>query len=175
MKTFVIFFLCMSSFIFSQNNNDFSDLEREDIKELPEIVLRKIGDDFSIYLPDQHPDYSVQQMQKYFIAYNLGKDYEGYDSYLVIMENDKGTLTATYNNNGKLTRVVEKYENVKLPNEVVVSVLKAFPGWGIVDDKYNYTQEDGDVKKQQYVIHIKKDNKKQRLVVDSTGEILKGL
>jgi hypothetical protein len=42
-----------------------------------------------------------------FIAYDLGVNYEGYDTYLVYMEIKGGSLSATYNENGKLISVVE--------------------------------------------------------------------
>ena len=179
MKTFILFlFLSIFTFSFSQSNMSSSKTtsnENFDIEELPEIVLSKIGDDFSIYLPDKNPDLSVREMQKFFIAYDLGKDYEGYDNYLVLMKNDKGTLTATYNDQGKLVRVVEKYENVTLPNEVIFSVLKQFPGWGFVDDKFHYTQADGNVKKKIYTVKIKNGNQTKKLMVTPDGEIVKGL
>ena len=112
-------------------------------------------------------------LKKYFVAYDLGKDFQGYDNYLVLMKNEKGTLTATYNQKGKLIRVVEKYENVKLPDKVIYAVFKAFPDWGIVDDKFLYTQTDGDVLKKQYDLKIKNGNKTKRIVVSPNGEILK--
>ena len=116
---------------------------------------------------------NVRQLQDYFIAYELGKDFEGFDNYLVIMKNAKGTLTATYNNKGKLVRVVEKYQNVRLPSDVIYSVIKTFPDWGIVDDKYTYTQNDGDVLKKHYKIKIKKGKETRKLLVSPNGEIIK--
>ena len=107
---------------YSQSEESKTTSESLPIEELPEIVLKKIGEDFSVYLPDWNPDMDVRQLQKYFVAYDLGKDFEGYDNYLVIMRNAKGTLTATYNDKGKLVRVVEKYENVRLPSDVIYSV-----------------------------------------------------
>ena len=123
------------------------------------------GDDFSVYLPYKNPDLSIQNLQKYFVAYDLGKDYEGYETYLVMMKNEKGILTATYNQKGKLIRVVEKYENVTLPDDVIVAVLKAYPGWDIVEDKFHYTQADGDINRKEYLVKIKKDKKIKKLVV----------
>jgi hypothetical protein len=176
MKTCILFlFLCISVFSYSQSQtSSISEASKAnlELEELPEIVLTKIGEDFSVYLPDKNPDLSVQQLQKYFIAYNLGKDYEGYDNYLVMMKNEKGTLTATYNNDGKLVRVVEKYDDVTLPNEVIYSVLKANPGWGIVEDKYHYTQADGDIKKKVYYVTIKNGKQTKKLKVTPAGEIL---
>lgn len=175
MKTFaIIFIFSLTQIVYSQSNVlNTSSNEDIDLKELPEIVITKIGDDFSVYLPDKNPDLSVQNLQKYFVAYDLGKDFQGYDNYLVLMKNEKGTLTATYNQKGKLIRVVEKYENVKLPDKVIYAVFKAFPDWGIVDDKFLYTQTDGDVLKKQYDLKIKNGNKTKRIVVSPNGEILK--
>lgn len=176
MKTIVLIFLIVSSLSFSQNKNNLRDLNNDnlELRELPEIVLTKIGDDFSIYLPDKHPDANVTQMQDFFIAYDLGKDYEGYDTYLVIMKNDKGTLTAKYNHKGKLINVIEKYENITLPNEVLYAVTKTFPGWNIVNDRYLYAQSEGHINRKEYAIKIKKENKTKKLLLSSSGEILKG-
>lgn len=154
-----------------------NDLENEVLKmdELPEIVIKSVGKDFSVYLPDKNPDNKVKNLQQKFIAYNLGKDYEGYENFLVVMESIDGSLTATYNSNGKLTRVIEKYQNVKLPSKVIYAVYKAYPGWQLVNDKFLYTQEDGDIIKKQYQIKIKKDNETRKLVIHPNGDIIKDL
>jgi hypothetical protein len=49
-------------------------------------------------------------LQDSFIAYDLGVNYEGYDTYLVYMEIKGGSFVATYNENGKLISVVENYK-----------------------------------------------------------------
>ena len=85
-----------------------------------------------------------------------------------------GSLVATYNEKGKLTRVVEKYENVKLPMDVIYGVYKTYPGWKISNDKYLYSQEDGDIIKKQYNLRLTKDKETKKIVVNSKGEILKG-
>jgi hypothetical protein len=77
---------------------------------------------------------------KSFIAYDLGKNYEGYETYLVYMEIKGGSLSATYNENGKLIRVIEKY-GCKVTPSVIYSVYKAYPGWQIVNDRYLYSQK----------------------------------
>jgi hypothetical protein len=56
-----------------------------------------------------------KKLEDSFIAYDLGKTYEGYETYLVYMEIKGGSLSATYNENGKLIRVDWKYKDVKLP------------------------------------------------------------
>ena len=142
-------------------------------EELPAVVIKGAGKDFSVYLPDRGTDPSVKNLEEKFIAYDLGKDYEGYESYLVVMENDKGSLSATYNENGKLTHVVENYANIKLPSEVIYSIYKNYPGWEIINDKYTYSQEDGDVTNKEYKLKIKKDKETLKLTVKPNGEIVK--
>ena len=143
------------------------------IEELPGVVIKKAGKDFSVYLPDNNPDKTVKAVEEKFIAYDLGKDNEGFEEYLVVMSTKKGTLSATYDENGKLIGVVEEYKNVILPAEVIYSIYRTYPGWSIVNDKFLYTQKEGDVTKKQYNITIKKDKETTKLVVRPDGEIIK--
>ncbi len=170
----VLCIIALVGFTFMSNAQTIQDDEfRPD--ELPAVVIKNAGKDFSVYLPDRNPDTKVRQMQDKFVGYNIGKDYEGHDEYLVFFDADEASLVATYNDTGKLVRVVEKYDNVKLPRSVIFSVYKSFPGWVIVKDKFLYTQADGDVLKKQYNLKIKKDNDVKRLVVNPNGEIVAGL
>ncbi|MFV5684794.1 hypothetical protein ACM55I_05045 [Flavobacterium sp. GB2R13] len=91
------------------------------------------------------------------------------------METKNDSLAATYNGNGKLTRVVENYQNVRLPSKVIYSIYKDFPGWQIINDKFLFSQENGDIIKKQYHLKIKKNNEVRKLVVHANGEILKGV
>jgi hypothetical protein len=143
------------------------------MEELPAVVIKRAGADFSVYIPDQNPDQKVRRMEEKFIAYDLGKDYEGYENYLVLMETKNGSLSATYNEKGKLIRVIENYKNVRLPSKVIYSIYKTYPGWTIVNDKYLYTQEEGDIIKKQYNLKIKKDKETRKLIVKANGDIIK--
>ena len=116
-------------------------------EELPEVVIKNAGKDFSVYLPDKNGDASIRQLEERFISYNLGKDFEGFINYLVIMESEKGTLTATYNEHGKLIQVVENYKNIKIPSAVLYTLYKNYPGWEIIKDNFTYSQSDGKVNK----------------------------
>ena len=158
---------------FSQDKTDkVKDEGKMNTVDLPEIIIKNAGKDFSFYLPDKNPDMTVNKLEKEFVAYDLGKDYEGYENYLVILSTKKGTLSATYDMNGKLTSVVEKYTDTMLPHPVIYSVYKAYPGWQIVNDKYLYTQENGDVTKKEYNLKLKKDNETIKLKVNPKGEII---
>lgn len=174
MKTFLIilFFFSLTTNSFSQGENSNSKEGEIKMSDLPAVVIKSAGKDFSVYLPDRNPDENVRALQEQFISYDLGKDYEGYDTYLVVLESPKGSLSATYNANGKLTSVVENYQNIQLPAKVIYSIYKEYPGWTIVKDKFLYTQEEGDVLKKEYNLKIKKENNIRKIVVKPTGEII---
>ncbi|WP_374506294.1 hypothetical protein [Flavobacterium sp.] len=89
------------------------------------------------------------------------------------MKGNKGQLAATYDEKGKLTRVVENYKNVILPSQVIYAIYRTYPKWTIVNDKFLYTQESGDIIKKQYNIKIKKDKEVKHLTVKANGEIVK--
>jgi hypothetical protein len=172
MKSFIIIFLFLgiTSSSYSQDETEKGKMK---IEELPGVVIKRIGSDFSIYIPDNNPDQSVKAVEEKFIAYDLGKENEGYEEYLLIMEGKNGSLAATYDEKGKLTRVVEDFRNVKLPSQVIYSVYRTYPQWSIVNDRFLYTQEEGDVIKKQYNLKIKKGKETRKLVVRPNGEILK--
>lgn len=172
MKSFIIIllFLGITSSSYSQDETEKGKMK---IEELPGVVIKRIGSDFSIYIPDNNPDQSVKAVEEKFIAYDLGKENEGYEEYLLIMEGKNGSLAATYDEKGKLTRVVEDFRNVKLPSQVIYSVYRTYPQWSIVNDRFLYTQEEGDVIKKQYNLKIKKGKETRKLVVRPNGEILK--
>ncbi|MEZ7498834.1 hypothetical protein QO200_08785 [Flavobacterium sp. Arc3] len=175
MKAFIIILLLLGLTTSSYAQDKMEKVTKEGvikIEDLPAVVIKSAGDDFSIYLPDRNADPKVRALEDNFIAYDLGKNYEGYETYLVYMELKGGTLSATYNENGQLIRVVENYKNVKLPSSVIYSVYKTYPGWQIVNDKYLYSQEKGDVLKKQYNLKIKKGKESKKLKVHADGEIL---
>lgn len=167
--------LCMG-FTFSNYSQDKTKkdtVETMRIEELPAVIINRAGADFSVYITDKHPDKKVTDLQEKFVAYDLGKDYEGYEMYLLIMKSKDRSLSATYNEKGKLIRVVENYKNVRMPNEVIYSIYKNYPGWSIVNDKFLYSQEEGDIKKKEYSIKIKKGDEIRKLTVHDNGEILR--
>ncbi len=176
MKTFIVIllFLGFAASSYSQKKTEKEEGQM-DIINLPEIVIKKAGADFSVYIPDNNPDQNVRRLEEKFVAYDLGKDYEGAENYLLTMDTKNGSLAATYDENGKLIRVVENYKNVILPSAVIYSIYKNFPDWTIVNDKFLYTQTEGDIIKKQYNVKIKKDKDVRKLVVRPDGEIVKGL
>jgi hypothetical protein len=175
MKTFIITLLFLGLALSSYSQDKMMKDGEGPIKaeELPAIVIKRAGTDFSVYIPSGNTDSDVKALEQKFVAYDIGKDYEGFENYLLIMDTKDGSLNATYNENGKLVRVVENYKNVKLPNEVVFSIYRTYPEWKIVNDKFLYTQEEGDIINNLYNLKLEKGKQTLRIKIRANGEIIK--
>jgi hypothetical protein len=141
--------------------------------ELPAVVLKKAGEEFSVYYPDnKNPDSRVLALENSFITYNIDKEFDGTESYYILFEVEDGVLAATFDEKGKLLSVVERFKNVRIPEKVRLNLAKKFPEWSLKSDKFVYVQKSGEVKRKRYKIIMKKDKKLRRIVVNEHGEIL---
>lgn len=158
--------------VFSQEKDSFEYYESND---LPAVVLKKAGDEFSVYYPDiSNPDSRVLKLENKFISYKIDNEFQGKTEYLLLLEVEGGFLTATFNKKGKLISVVEKFENARLPEKIREKLAKQYPEWSLVKDKFLYVQKIGEIKRKEYKIIMKKGNKVKRIVMDKDGNILRG-
>lgn len=171
MRTIITFALCLS--LFSVAYSQDKKTEATKIEELPEVLISQVKKDVSKYIRDNNPDVVVRNIQNEFHLYKLDDECANFNEYLVTLENKKGSLVATYNEKGELMSVSEKYVNVELPREVINSVYLSYPEWTITKSKFEYTQQNGLILKKAYLLKLKKDNKTQKLLVSSKGEIVK--
>lgn len=66
--------------------------------DLPAVVLKKAGDEFSVYYPDNsNPDSRVLKLENKFIGYKIENDFHGVVDYLLLLEVEGGALAATFN------------------------------------------------------------------------------
>lgn len=143
------------------------------IEGLSETNAETNGKISYVYLPDEHPDAAVRELEKKFMDHSIpNKNAEGF-LYRLRMEIERGSIVAYYNHDQKLIGVDEKYKKVKLPNIIVHSIQKELPGWLITDDSYFYSQKNGVVIKKQYELKIEKENKTRHIVVYADGRIKK--
>lgn len=104
--------ILMVGFIFGAYAQNDTYEELLESGSLPEIVLKKAGEEFSVYLPDKHPDARVTRLQNEFISYNLDDKIDGENSYYIIFYAEDATLAARFSEKGKLLSVVEQYKKV---------------------------------------------------------------
>jgi hypothetical protein len=172
MKTLVItlLFVCLTTATYSQKSTAV-DFENETIKT---AVLSETNHTvLDVYLPDEHPDAAVRELQKKFENHAIPKNHKEGALNKLSMKIERGTIEAHYDGNQRLISVNETYKRVKLPAVVVASIQKEFPGWQITDDTYFYAQENGVVTKKEYNLRIENENKKRNIVVYPDGQLKK--
>jgi len=142
---------------------------------LPEVIVRATNYKYLNSVDHTEAAVSVQFLQDVAAKYDIRSSefYEdGDDSYRIYFYIPDGKIVAAYDRNGKILYTIEKFKNVALPNEVVESVAKKFPGWEIAKDVYKV---DYDVKrgtKKQYKIVLENGKEKMRIKVDDKGVFL---
>lgn len=174
MKTVCIYLLVLG-FVFPSLAQERLYEDFYESGELPAVVLKKAGEEFSVYYPDSsNPDSRVLELEKHFISYKLEAENGKLKSYLLLFELKDGYLSASFNERGKLVSVVEKFKNVRLPELVRKSLAKEFPKWSLIKDKFLYVQKNGSVKIKEYKVIIKKGDKIRRVVLNEDGVIIRG-
>lgn len=174
MKTLCKYLLILGLIVpvFAQEN-DFDELYESGV--LPAVVLKKAGENFSVYYPDnKNPDSRVLALESSFISYDLDGKIDGLEAYYILFEVEDGMLAATFDEKGKLLSVVERFKNVKIPENIRTRLAEKFPQWSLISDKFVYVQKTGEVKRKHYKIIMRKNNKLRRIVVNEHGEIIRG-
>lgn len=119
---------------------------------------------------------SVKMLEEQVAFYDLKESdlyNDDYDTYRVSFYIPEGKIVAAYDRDGKILRTIERFNNIKLPRSVLVSVSKNYPKWKIVEDAYkvDYFGKTG-IAKKQYKIKLKNRDKKMIIKVDEDGEFL---
>ncbi len=96
-----------------------------------------------------------------------------FNTYRVSFYIPDGKVVAAYDKNGKILRTIEKYKNIRLPQQVLQTVAEKYPKWAIVEDVYevNFHCDKGIVKKQ-YKIKLQNEDKTVNIKTDVLGNII---
>lgn len=144
--------------------------------ELPETLISLNYDYLETKDSDNMPQ-RVKKLQDEVLNYKnveLSKLYDDeYETYKVSFYVPEGRIIAAYDKNGKIIRTIEKYDNVRLPLEVLQAISLRFPNWSIVNDVYfiNYHSE-RDSLKHEYKIKLKNEDKIISIKTDEKGIFL---
>lgn len=170
----ILLLVCITTISYAQNKT--KNKEKTKRVNLPEVVINSERENNSVYIRDFNVDPKVTNLENSLLKYVLDKNLDGNetDTYRVNfnLKNGDGKLCAIYTKKGNLISVIENYKNLVLPNSVSNAVYKEYPGWQIDTDKYNYSQENGEITKKEYKLTLTKDNKRLKIVVNPVGEIL---
>jgi hypothetical protein len=120
----------------------------------------------------------VKELQAEVLKYNYKTEIselygdEG-DTFDVSFTVPRGKIIAAYDKNGKIIKTTEKYNNVRLPMEVVQAISKRYPDWSIIEDIYLVKYHcDSDDLKHRYKVTIKKNNDIMTLKTNEKGMFL---
>lgn len=82
-----------------------------------------------------------------------------------------GHITASYDSKGKIVSAMERFSDFAIPKSVGNEVLRQYPDWKIVKNRYSVWYGQNDRTKRIFKLLIRKGNQKKWLKVDSSGGI----
>ena len=145
------------------------------IEKLPEVDIT-VNYKYlnSINAENQDIDLSVKLLEEEVAFYNLKESElykDEYETYYVSFYIPQGKIVAAYNRDGKILRTIERFENIKLPDAVVASILEKYPNWSIKGDAYkvDYRDKSG-IAKKQYKVNLQKNGKNIKVKINDKGE-----
>lgn len=143
------------------------------IVELPEVIITAVNYKYLNAVDSYENDLTVQMLEEKVAMFDLKNSEfynDEYDTHYISFYIPDGKILAAYDSNGKLIRTIEKFKNVKLPEDVRNAIAKRFPNWQMTSDVYKVSfHKDNDVAKKQYKVRLKNGDKKLKVKLDEEG------
>lgn len=145
--------------------------------QLPETIISLNYDYLRSRLLDNTPKLAKDlkaEVLKYDHQKELGELYtDGNEIFSVSFHVPDAKIIANYDKDGKIVQAIERYNNVRLPAEVIKAISINYPDWDIIEDIYlvKYCC-DADNLKQRYKIKIKNSDEIIDLKTDENGIFL---
>ena len=96
-----------------------------------------------------------------------------YDTYTISFYIPDGKIVAVFDQNGDILRTIEKFKDVKLPEDVLTAVAKRFPNWSVVSDVYRVNYHAGtNVARKMYKITLTNGDEKIKVKTDADGNFM---
>ena len=144
------------------------------ITTLPEIEITAVNYKYLNAVDSEDLALDVKLLQEKVALYDVKNSdlySDEYDTYKVDFFIPDGTILAAYDKNGKLLRTIEKYNNIKLPKNVLDAVYKRWPGWEMTKNIYRVTYNDNNNKKI-YSIKLKKHDQRINIKINAEGDFI---
>ena len=146
------------------------------IIKLPEVNITAVNYKYLNAVDSEDLALDIKLLQEKVALYDIKNSdlySDEYDTYKVDFYIPDGTILAAYDKNGKLLRTIEKYNNIKLPKNILSAVSTRFPQWAIVKDVYkvNYHHQKG-VFKEEYRIKLENGDKNMTVKIDANGDFM---
>lgn len=170
------------SFIISVNEIQSQNLVSQvDVSEI-EIPTTKRNSTSSslnaVYLKEsRHSNISkhIEEMRLKVANFNCkeSRNFNGQSQlYKVNFKSEKGNILAFFDQNGKIVRTEENFENIKIPQAVRETVFNSYENWILTAVKFHseYNREESTTN--YYKVWITNGKSKKVLKVNSEGEVL---
>ncbi|NNM23717.1 MAG: nicotinate-nucleotide adenylyltransferase [Flavobacteriaceae bacterium] len=117
----------------------------------------------------------VKQLEKEAAMFRAeGRDpyVDRFNTYEVSFYVPNGRIVALYDGDGKIIKTIERFENVQLPESVMMALRDRFPQWGVVKDIYkvNYSAKKGAEKV--FKVKLKNGDETIRVQLDEKGNFI---
>ena len=89
-----------------------------------------------------------------------------YDSYRVDFKSTKGHLLASFNKDGDLVSSIQKFKNVKLPEDARMQILQQYRDAVLIKNKYVAVSKGWDIHKEFYKVKLRDGNKTRTVKVN---------
>ena len=175
MKNLVIglFVIGLTTLGFSQEKNgQVDEVQLKDVvishDNTNEVLLTNINYTYLDKVQDKTTSEHVKSLESVASRFNVmdspkfdGRD----DSFKTIFRGTKGYIIATYDSNGKILSTQERYRDIKLPKNMVRSVLKEYPNSDFLKMVHTVSYKDNKEVKKVYRIQIMNANSKKNLKI----------
>jgi hypothetical protein len=144
------------------------------IIELDEIEITAVNYKYLSAVDSKDVAIPVKELEEKVALFDLKNAefyLDEYELYQVKFYIPDGTILAVYNGDGEVLRTVEKFKNVRLPNDIRLAISEKYPNWAFKKDVYRVTYHDGKSKKE-YKVVLMNGDKKIRVKINDEGEFL---
>ena len=175
MKNLVIglFLIGLTTLGFSQEKNgQVDEVQLKDVvishDNTNEALLTNINYTYLDKVQDKSTSEHVKELESVASRFNVmdspkfdGRD----DSFKTIFRGTKGYIIATYDSKGKILSTQERYRDIKLPKNMIISVLKEYPNSDFLKMVHTVSYEDSKEVRKVYRIQIMHANSKKKLKI----------
>ena len=120
------------------------------------LMVKKLEKTVANYKVSEHPDYYIDDIY----------------SFNVIFQESDAQVIATYDEDGKILKSFERFENIALPKDILRAVTTKYPGWNFEANTYLVRYFSGKEARKYYTIKLLNNDNKVNLKIDPSGKIL---
>lgn len=142
---------------------------------LPEVKVSAINYKYLSMVDDEELAIPIRKLEERVATFDL-KNSEFYEInkrvHHLNFKTPEGTIQATYDNDGKLLKVVEKFKGVAIPASLALSVSDKYPNWRITKGVYRVSYYDKAGVTKTYKLLLVNGDEKQWLKLNDKGELI---